>query len=125
MTKPFMLAHVALKSYMVAFVLLLLIPPPLIIPFKAFNLVVSTIIIGIAIGLLTISKGLSKHKIWAHIFAYIVFISIAAITTLVFIRSIEDKKYDAQFWIQLWLLSMSFLGLVSLLWEQLNKGDNN
>jgi energy-converting hydrogenase Eha subunit E len=125
MIKPFMLAQVALKSYAVAFILLLLMPPPLIVPFTVFNVAVSTIIIGVVIGLLTISKGLSKHRVWAHILAYITFIGIAAITTLVFIRSIEDKKYDGHFWIQLWLLTMSTLGLVSLLCEQLNKGENN
>ena len=125
MIKPFMLAQVALKSYAVAFILLLLMPPPLIVPFTVFNVAVSTIIIGVVIGLLTISKGLSKHRVWAHILAYIAFIGIAAITTLVFIRSIEDKNYDGHFWIQLWLLTMSTLGLVSLLCEQLNKGENN
>ena len=115
MIKPFMLAQVA-------FILLLLMPPPLIVPFTVFNVAVSTIIIGVVIGLLTISMGLSKHRVWAHILAYIAFIGIAAITTLMFIRSIEDKNYDMNFWIQLWLLTMSTLGLVSLLCEQLKKG---
>lgn len=47
MIKSFTLAQVALKSYAVAFILLLLMPPPLIVPFTVFNVAVSTIIIGV------------------------------------------------------------------------------
>ena len=122
MHKPLMLAQVALKAYAVAFILLLLMPPPLIIPFKWFNITVSAIVLGIVIALLCISRGLSNRKAWARVLSYCVFIGFTAIALPMFIRSIQGRNYGAYFWIQLWVLTMSILGLISLVFEQLTKG---
>ena len=122
MRQPFLLAQVALKAYAAAFIVLILIPPPLIIPFTLFNIMVSAIAISIVVALHKVSKGLSSHKTWAQVVAYIVFIGFAGMTFPFFMDSITATNYSGYFWIQLWLLAMSALGVVSLLFNQIFKG---
>lgn len=122
MHKPLMLAQVALKASAVAFILLLLMPPPLIIPLTWFNVTVSAIVLGIVIALLCVSRGLSNRKTWARVLSYCVFIGFTAIALPMFIRSIQGRNYGGYFWVQLWVLTMSILGLISLVFEKLTKG---
>lgn len=117
-----MLAQVALKAYAAAFVLLILWPPPLVVPFTLYNIVVSTIVVGLVAVLLSISRGLSKHRAWARIAACLIFFGFGAPTGSLLIRSISGAAYGRIFWIQLWLLVVSILGLTGLLIQRLGKG---
>ena len=115
MKRPFMLAQVALKAYAAAFAVLLFYPPPIILPFTLYNVAASAVIIGILLALLYIAKGLSKGKAWAQIGAAIVFIGFAVVTVPTFLQALADKGRDTDFWIQLWSLTMSSLGLIGLI----------
>jgi hypothetical protein len=127
MKKPFMLAQIVLKAY--AFALLLLLVVPELFDFRLHaNIPKSALIIGIVIALFVllfaISRCLSMHQVWAKVSAYTVFLISAAITIPMFTQSKTGKYCGEYFWIPLWLIIMSGLGLVSLIAPTLYKMRN-
>ncbi len=120
MRKPFMLAQIVLKAYAFALLLLLVVPAL----FELWGrldpkIPKSVLIIGIAIPLLVllfaISRCLSMDQVWAKVSADTVFIISAAVTIPMFTQSETGKYCGEYFWIPLWLIIMSGLGLVSLI----------
>ena len=121
MTKtPFMLAQVVLKTYAVLLALTLLLPLRLIL----IDVIWVLIKTGFVIALLKASKDLSVGRIWARIVSYIVFVGSAGLSIPMFMQPTYGKDSSLYFWIPLWLITLSGLGLVSLLIPTLFKRQN-
>ncbi len=127
-----MLAQVALKAYTAVFVLfvilVLLALPKLSSSTQLIGVFVFVAsLVGIIVGLLSVSKALSKGKCWAQVCAYIIFIGFGVLAVPIIIVCVADKEPIDDFWDipamwpALWVTIMLCIGIISLIFQRPRK----
>ena len=135
MKRPFMLAQFALKAYAAVLVLFIIL---FLFALLKSSLSIQSIgmfffiasFVGIIIGLLYVSKALSKGKLWAQVCAYIIFIGFGVLTGPLLIVCVAYKEPDDDFWDipvlwpALWATIMLCIGIISLIFQKPKKVRN-
>ena len=126
MRKPFILAQVALKAYAVVFslmlLLLLLVVSDPSSSTQSIGMAICIVsLIGIIVGLMIVAKGLSKGKLWAQVWAAIIFVGLSVIAVPVLKFSIVDNALLENTWPWLWVVILLCLGVFSLVFQRTKK----
>jgi len=124
-----MLAQVALKAYAGVFLLFIILFLFALLKSSSSTLSIGMLcfaasLVGIVIGLLYVSKALSKGKLWAQVCAYIIFIGSGVLAVPLLIVCIADKEPAEDFWDipalwpALWATIMLCIGIISLIFQK-------